>query len=456
MKRLISLIFFIPFFSLSQSNYEIVGHGFDKDSFDRISIAPFFVGHISSNQIENNTSSFLAYGIDLNSDIFQRIRLSSRILKIDGDHNIELINYIDSMGVFPGMNKIDESINYFSLNADYRINKNFHVRFGNGTNFIGNGYRSMLLSNNHAPYPFFTLITDFWKVKYYNHFTTFYDIYNSNQSQKKHGAFHYLDYQINKNLTIGLFEAIIWQSRDENFERGFDVHYLNPIIFYRPVEFSKHSPDNALLGINFDYQFKKVNLFGQLLIDDLNINRYENTGDGFFQNKLAFQIGVKSQFNINEHNFDVLTEYNQAQPYTYAHKHPMQNYTHMNQALAHPLGANFKENIFIINHNYKKCGTSLKYTYAEYGADSLGTHYGQNIFISDFLASGEGGEFSYGNYNGQGILTHLHTLYAEVNYDLKFAKAFVACAIRNQTNKVNSTYLVLGLKTSFINPFIDF
>ena len=84
------------------------------------------------------------------------------------------------------------------------------------------------------------------------------------------------------------------------------------------------------------------------------------------------------------------------------------------------------------------------------------THYGQNIFISDFLASGEGGEFSYGNFNGQGILTHLHTLYAEVNYDLKFAKAFAACAIRNQTNKVNSTYLVLGLKTNFINPFIDF
>ena len=128
----------------------------------------------------------------------------------------------------------------------------------------------------------------------------------------------------------------------------------------------------------------------------------------------------------------------------------------MNQALAHPLGANFKENIFIMNHTYKKWGSNLKYTYAVYGSDSVDTHYGQNIFISDFLASGEGGEFSYGNFNGQGVLTHLHTLYAEVNYDLKFAKAFVACVIRNQTNKVNSTYLVLGIKTSFINHFIDF
>ena len=456
MKRLISLFFLIPFFSFSQTNSDLITDNIVCDSLDRILIIPFLATHISSNQNDNNTNSFLAYGIDLNSNLFQSLRISSRILNLEGDFNTALSNYVDSLGVYPAMDKIDKNINFFSLNAEYRINKNFSARFGKGTTFIGNGYRSMLLSKNHTPYPFFTFITEFWKVKYYNHFTTFSDIYTSNSSQKKHGAFHYLDYNINNNLTIGLFEAIIWQSRDENFERGFDVHYLNPIIFYRPVEFSKHSPDNALLGINIDYQINKVNIYGQLLIDDLNINRYENTGDGFFQNKLAFQLGLKSKFNINEHNFYFLTEFNQAQPYTYAHKHPMQNYTHMNQALAHPLGANFKENIFIMNHTYKKWGSNLKYTYAVYGADSVDTHYGQNIFISDFLASGEGGEFSYGNFNGQGVLTHLHTLYAEVNYDLKFAKAFAACAIRNQTNKVNSTYLVLGLKTNFINPFIDF
>jgi len=456
MKKLFSLFFLVPFFSFSQTNFDKITNDIDCNLFDKIFITPFINSHISSNQNDNTTNSFFAYGLDFHSNFSNRLRVKSRILKIEGDHNNSLSNYIDSMGIFPGMNKIDKRVNYFSFNLDYKINKNFYARFGKGTNFIGKGYRSMLLSNNHTPYPFFTFITDFWKVKYYNHFTTFYDIYNSNQSKKKHGAFHYLDYQINKNLTIGLFEAIIWQSRDENFERGFDVHYLNPIIFYRPVEFSKHSPDNVLMGLNLNYKLNKVNFYGQLLIDDLNINRYENTGDGFFQNKLAFQIGLKSQFSINEHNFNILTEYNQAQPYTYAHKHHMQNYTHMNQALAHPLGANFKENIFMINYNYQSWGANVKYTYSVYGADSVDTHYGQNIFISDFLASGEGGEFSYGNFNGQGILTHLHTLYAEVNYDLKFAKAFVACAIRNKSHQTNQTYFVLGFKTDYINPFLDF
>ena len=454
MKKLTSLILFFPFFIFSQTNIEI---GFNNnDSIKKITFIPFFVSHFASNQSEKSSHSLLAYGSDIYLNYSKRLIVKSRILKIDGNYNSALANYIDSLGVYPAMNEIDMGLSYFSLTADYRINNNFEIRFGKGKKFIGDGYRSMLLSNNQAPYPFFTLITNFWKIKYYNHFTTFYDIYSSDISQKKHGAFHYLDYSLNDILTIGLFEGVLWQAKDENYERGFDIHYLNPIIFYRPVEFSKHSPDNVLMGLNINYKLKNIDFYGQLLIDDLNINRYENTGNGFFQNKLAYQIGLKSQFSINKHNFNILSEYNQAQPYTYAHKHPMQNYTHMNQALAHPLGANFKENIFMINYSYQFWGANVKYTYAAYGADSADTHYGQNIFISDFLASGDGGEFSYGNFNGQGILTHLHTLYAEVNYDLKFAKAFAACAIRNKSHQTNQTYFVLGIKTDFLNPFIDF
>ena len=108
------------------------------------------------------------------------------------------------------------------------------------------------------------------------------------------------------------------------------------------------------------------------------------------------------------------------------------------------------------NHRYKRWATNFKYTYAIYGADSIGTHYGQNIFISDFEASGEGGEFSYGNYNGQGIKTQLHTFYGEINYDLKFAKAFLACYIRNKTNQETTKFIVLGVKTNFLSPFLDF
>ena len=161
MKKLFSLFFLIPFFSFSQTNFDIITDDIDCDSLDRIFITPLLATHISSNQHDNTTNYFLAFGIGLNSNLFQSLRVSSRILNLEGGFNTALSNYVDSLGVYPGLDKIDKNINYFSLNVEYSINKNFSTRFGKGTNFIGNGYRSMLLSNNHTPYPFFTFITEF-------------------------------------------------------------------------------------------------------------------------------------------------------------------------------------------------------------------------------------------------------------------------------------------------------
>ncbi len=63
------------------------------------------------------------------------------------------------------MNQIDNKISYFSYSANYNLSKFFSTEFGNGTHFIGNGYRSMLLSNNHTPYPYLSFTTNLWKVK---------------------------------------------------------------------------------------------------------------------------------------------------------------------------------------------------------------------------------------------------------------------------------------------------
>ena len=108
-----------------------------------------------------------------------------------------------------------------------------------------------------------------------------------------------------------------------------------------------------------------------------------------------------------------MIEYNQVQPYTFAHKEPMQSYTHYNQALAHPLGANFKEFTSLVEFTVNKWNINLKYTSADVGLDSLNTHYGQNIFLSDFEAQIDG-QYSYGNFNGQGVKTRINSFKLEV------------------------------------------
>ena len=106
---------------------------------------------------------------------------------------------------------------------------------------------------------------------------------------------------------------------------------------------------NALMGLNLSVKIKNHKFYGQFLLDDLNISRQkdsdkENYSSGFFQNKYGYQLGAS--FNYKSLNCNI--EYNQVQPYTYGHRTILQNYSHMNQSLAHPLGANFKEliNIF--------------------------------------------------------------------------------------------------------------
>ena len=152
-------------------------------------------------------------------------------------------------------------------------------------------------------------------------------------------------------------------------------------------------------------------------------------------------------------------EYNQAQPYTYAHKEPMQSYTHFNQALAHPLGANFKEVVAFANYIKKKWKFSVKLTLAKVGLDSIYSHYGQNIFASDFDAQGDGDEYSYGNFNGQGVDTQMKTLHTEAVYSFKSFDVFGSVFYKNKkSDLLNQTALwySFGIRTFPFSTFQDY
>jgi hypothetical protein len=89
--------------------------------------------------------------------------------------------------------------------------------------------------------------------------------------------------------------------------------------------------NNVLLGFSSKIKItKKLLSYQQLIIDG--------------QQKSGFQVGIKA-YNFPLKNLFFQLEYNQVQPYVYAHW-DMQNFSQYNQALAHPLGANFKEFCF--------------------------------------------------------------------------------------------------------------
>ena len=147
------------------------------------------------------------------------------------------------------------------------------------------------------------------------------------------------------------------------------------------------------------------------------------------------------------------------QPYTYAHKEPMQSYTHLNQSLAHPLGANFKELVVLVDYSKEKWKFSIKLTQAKVGLDSLYTHYGQNIFISDFDAQGEGDEYSYGNFNGQGVATLINTMHTEVAYSFNWLDLFGSVFYKNKKSDLldqTSLWYSVGIRTFLFSTFQDY
>ena len=79
MKRLISLVFIIPLFSLSQPKIEIDLN--NNDSIKKISVIPFFASHISLNQSENIFPTFLVYGTDIYAKFSNNLKLSTKIFK---------------------------------------------------------------------------------------------------------------------------------------------------------------------------------------------------------------------------------------------------------------------------------------------------------------------------------------------------------------------------------------
>ena len=418
-------------------------------------------------------------------------------LKLEGTHlnkfsynfiflsgNSSFPSYIDSSikhsSVVPGIGNAygsttGYSYQYYSGYFSYSPNKIFNFQIGKDKHFWGDGYRSLFISDVSNSYPFLQLSATVWKLKYVCLFAWMKDVTAPSGLQSdfknKFGSFHYLSWNVTKRFNMGLFESVIWQGTDANRTRSFDVNYLNPVIFYRPVEYSLGSSDNALIGISFKEKIAKKQLFyGQLIIDDLYVETLKadivhaclpfiKEQWGWWGNKYGFQLGFKSFDLFTIKNLSFQTEVNRVRPYTYSHGSVQQNYGNYNQPLADPLGANFTESVSFLNYRYKKWMFETEFLYAQYGKDENGINYGGNIFLSYITRPTS---LDYYTYVGQGLKTNLSYTKLQISYypipsaDL-MAEAGVA--LRQENNSLsssNSTLIFIGIKTGIMNRYSDF
>ena len=377
--------------------------------------------------------------------------------------------YLDSVvnitRVVPGTGRIKRANDYdyawATGSINFELNKHFMFQFGNDKNFIGDGYRSLLLSDNAFNYPYLKIVTDVWKIRYVNIFAemqdlTRYDLQDNEPFQRKYVSMHYLDLNLGKRASFGVFETVVWHG-DSTGRRGFDLGYMNPFIFFRPVEFSIGSPDNVLMGFNGKFKLNSKNsLYAQLLLDEFLLKEVK-AGNGWWANKQGWQVGFKSFDVFGVKNLYVQGEYNAVRPYTYQHRDIAGNYGHYRQALAHPLGANFYEMLGIARYEYHQWKLEGKLSYALVGYDTAGYNFGQNIFLPYTTRANE-----YNNKIGQGEQHKIMWATLSISYEfnpITHFCVFAEASMRNDKSpaKTDNTMLIQGgLKTKLFNRYYDF
>ena len=196
--------------------------------------------------VESNNSGERIFlntrGVTVRGMISKRLGFSAYITENQERGPLFVQDRIQQFNAVPGVGFYKSFKNTAVDYEDARGSINFTAvkyldfQFGYDKNFIGNGYRSLFLSDYSNSYLFLKINTRIWKFDYMNLFTQLIpqtiDINLGNKLlDRKYMAMHHLSMDVTHWLNVGVFESVIFGRRNH-----FDLTYLNPVIFLRLAE----------------------------------------------------------------------------------------------------------------------------------------------------------------------------------------------------------------------------
>jgi hypothetical protein len=403
-----------------------------------------------------------ARGITVRGRIAGKIGFSSTIIENQErgpqfyQQEVSSLRAVPGVGFYKNFKNDASALDYFDGSGYFTFNATKYIDFqmGYDKNFIGNGFRSLFLSDWGNSYLFVKINTKIWKFNYQNLFMELMPQFQKSSDaliSRKYAAMHHLSIDATKWLNVGLFEGVIFGRKDH-----FDFQYLNPIIFYRHIEGAVGSPDNAVAGFDFKANlYHRFQFYGQLLLDEFILSRIKNDPTNW-ANKFGIQLGGKYINAFGVKNLDLQVEANRVRPFTYSHSDSTANYTHYNQPLAHPLGANFQELIGIVRYQpINKLFIYARAIYYYQGLDSAGKNFGGNIFRDYSVRQSENG-FALGSGKKADCLN----LILNLSYELK-QNLYIDAGFQNRTNKIGesnnkSNVINFGLRLNINKREYDF
>ena len=319
--------------------------------------------------------------------------------------------------------------------------KNLNIQLGNGKQKIGNGYRSLLLSDNAFNYPYVRITQQWFKgrVNYTNIYAVLMNldpaakIINLKAErlfQKKAASFQYVSINVTKKITLGFFQGMIWHAGNDHNKQDLSWQYFNPIIYSNLPEYKLTNRNNILIGCDFKLKLtSKLNLYGQLMADDLSNTNKNGNAVGYQLGINYFDVfGIKNLFFQLEYNDVNETSFNSPLGTT-----TNQSYSHYNQTLTYT-PCSGKELIFIADYKWKRFFANLKYNHQNLSNNSTD-------FYANSIVNAKVGYLINPAYN---FNINLGITYRSQNFT-SFTN------LNNQTN-----YIYLGVKTNIYNLYYDF
>ncbi len=239
--------------------------------------------------------------------------------------------------------------------------------FGRFSSFWGPSMQPLIFSSTAKPMDAFSIRLSWGRIYYtyqlarLSKLKLINEIDASSVLHNRYFAGHRLDFRLFDNLNLGFFETIIFSGVNRNLE----LNYLNPLLFYHADQLNENIDDNTFLGIDLSwYLYNRVKLFGQLIVDDYQVDNDE-PGDRE-PDEIGYQIGLQvvDLFEL----LDIKAEYVRITNRTYNQINPANKYIHRDMLIGHEMGPDGDACSFSISRWFNQSNmVSLNFLYRRKG-----------------------------------------------------------------------------------------
>ncbi|HWP81074.1 MAG TPA: capsule assembly Wzi family protein [Bacteroidota bacterium] len=150
--------------------------------------------------------------------------------------------------------------------------------------------------------------------------------------RQKYLAAHQIEFTVARGIDISLGESMVYS------DKGPQLIYLVPIMFFKSAEHYNRDTDNAQLFGSIDLNvIPNVNVSATLFIDEVS------TDDLLNRDRARNQVGYSATLQLYDlpfENLETLFEYSRLNPWVYSHKYPSATFANNGYDLGHWIGQN--------------------------------------------------------------------------------------------------------------------